>query len=68
MTQLTADTPAAPARRRRTALREWVRRNPTMAVGGVLLAAVLGVALFAPWLGTVDPLNINPIGQSTTGP
>jgi len=32
-----------------------------MAAGGALLLVMLAVAALAPWLGTVDPLNINPI-------
>ncbi len=40
---------------------DWVRRNPTVAAGGALLLVMLAVAALAPWLGTADPLNINPI-------
>jgi len=40
---------------------DWVRRNPTVAAGGALLLVMLAVATLAPWLGTADPLNINPI-------
>ena len=40
---------------------DWVRHNPTVAAGGTLLLVTLAVAVLAPWLGTVDPLNINPI-------
>ncbi|HEX7928731.1 MAG TPA: ABC transporter permease [bacterium] len=43
------------------AWRQWLRRNPTMALGGALLVTMLLVALVAPWLGTVNPLDINPI-------
>src|SRR4249920_3347870 len=40
---------------------DWVRRNHTVAAGGALLLVMLAVAVLAPWLGTADPLNINPI-------
>jgi peptide/nickel transport system permease protein len=53
-----ATVTAVPAR---PAWREWIRRNPTMAAGGALLAAMLTIALVAPWLGTVNPLDISPI-------
>jgi peptide/nickel transport system permease protein len=35
--------------------REALRRHPTAIVGGVVLLLMILVALFAPWLGTVDP-------------
>lgn len=37
------------------------RRHPTAIVGGVVLLLMVGVALFAPWLGTTDPLALSPI-------
>ena len=37
------------------------RRHPTALVGAVVLLLMIGVALFAPWLGTVDPLALSPI-------
>jgi len=46
---------------RRGRVRTFLRRHPTAALGGVLLAAMLFIALFAPWLGTVDPIAIDPI-------
>jgi peptide/nickel transport system permease protein len=49
----------APPRPRR--LREIVRRHPTVVAGGLLLALMVGMALFAPWLGTVDPQALSPI-------
>jgi peptide/nickel transport system permease protein len=38
----------------------FVRRHPTVAVGGALLVVIVVAALAAPWLGTVDPISINP--------
>lgn len=36
------------------------RRNPTIVIGCFLLAIMFVLAVFAPWLGTVDPQSINP--------
>ncbi|HET6182438.1 MAG TPA: ABC transporter permease [Acetobacteraceae bacterium] len=38
----------------------FIRRHPTIAVGGVLIAIMIGIAMCAPWLGTVDPTAIAP--------
>ena len=35
-------------------------RHPTIVVGGALLLAMLFIAIFAPWLGTVDPTALAP--------
>jgi peptide/nickel transport system permease protein len=35
-------------------------RNPAVVTGAAILALMLGIALAAPWLGTVDPAAINP--------
>ena len=37
------------------------RRHPTAIVGGIVLAAMILIAGFAPWLGTVDPQAVAPI-------
>ena len=37
------------------------RRHPTAIAGGVVLLLMVAVALFAPWLGTTDPLALSPI-------
>src|SRR5689334_9455063 len=42
-------------------LREALRRHPTAIAGGVVLAAMVLVAVLAPWLGTVDPQALSPI-------
>ena len=47
--------PVLPASARRRLL-----RNPGVIVGGVILAIILLLGLAAPWLGTVDPVAINP--------
>jgi len=44
-----------------TRFRDAFRRHPTAIVGGVVLSAMLLVAVFAPWLGTVDPQAVSPL-------
>lgn len=39
----------------------FLRRNPTMACGLALLVIMVLVALGAPYWGTIDPLELNPI-------
>jgi peptide/nickel transport system permease protein len=39
----------------------YIRRHPTMIVGGVLLLIMLVMAMFAPYLNTVDPQALSPI-------
>src|ERR1700680_1055726 len=51
--------PAVPARPRRVV--RYVRRHPTIIIGGVLLAIMLAMAVFAPWLSTVDPQALAPV-------
>jgi peptide/nickel transport system permease protein len=46
--------------KRRGAVATYVRRHPTIAVGGALLALMLAMAVFAPWLGTIDPTALSP--------
>ncbi|HEV8517649.1 MAG TPA: ABC transporter permease [Burkholderiales bacterium] len=36
-----------------------MRRHPTVAIGGALLIVMVLVAVFAPYLGTVDPTTLN---------
>jgi peptide/nickel transport system permease protein len=51
---------AAPVTRK-GGLRTYVRRHPTMVVGAVLLGLIVLMAIFAPYLGTVDPQALSPI-------
>src|SRR5215813_9946071 len=51
---------AAPAARRGSA-RAYVRRHPTIVVGATLLGLMALMAVFAPYLGTVDPQALSPI-------
>src|SRR5262249_10421252 len=49
---------AAPSRR---SLRRYIRRHPTIVVGGALFLLMLAMAVLAPWLGTVDPQALSPV-------
>jgi peptide/nickel transport system permease protein len=49
---------AAPAQRGRVAT--YLRRHPTIVVGGGLLALMVAMAILAPYLGTVDPQALAP--------
>src|SRR5436189_6465661 len=51
--------PAAPARE--GGVRRYVRRHPTIVVGSILLLLMTVMAVFAPWLGTVDPQALAPV-------
>jgi peptide/nickel transport system permease protein len=46
---------------RRGGVRTYVRRHPTIVVGGALLGLMAMSAIFAPWLATVDPQALSPI-------
>ena len=52
---------APPARR--FSLLTAIRRNPTIALGGVLLLALVVVAILAPLIATHDPLKITPVNR-----
>jgi peptide/nickel transport system permease protein len=57
--------PAVPAPRSMSPtwrrFRDAFRRHPMAIVGGVILVLMVAVAVFAPWLGTVDPEAVSPI-------
>src|SRR5262245_37683535 len=40
--------------------RDAFRRHPTAIAGGIVLALMILIAVFAPWLGTVDPQALSP--------
>ena len=52
--------PAAPSASRR-GLRAYIRRHPTIVIGATLLVLMALMAIFAPYLGTVDPQALSPI-------
>ena len=49
-----------PPRRARGRVSMFLYRYPTIALGGFILALVLMMAIFAPYLGTVDPTALAP--------
>jgi peptide/nickel transport system permease protein len=51
----------APATVWRQRIWRYVRRHPTMLLGAALLAIMIGMAVFAPYLATVDPQALSPI-------
>ena len=48
---------------RRFSLASAIRRNPTIALGGVLLFLLVVMAVFAPWIAHTDPLKIAPVNR-----
>jgi peptide/nickel transport system permease protein len=56
-----ADDLALPPRR--FSLASAVRRNPTIAFGGILLAALIVMAILAPVIATSDPFKIAPVNR-----
>ncbi|HUA54286.1 MAG TPA: ABC transporter permease [Candidatus Sulfotelmatobacter sp.] len=61
MTAAPFDEAADLAALQRVAWRDAVRRHPTVVVGGALLVLMVAMAVFAPYLGTVDPQALSPI-------
>ncbi|HWT17299.1 MAG TPA: ABC transporter permease, partial [Variovorax sp.] len=54
-TAVVEDAPFVPPRWR------WMRKHPTLIVGGLLLVAVAAVSIGAPWIATLDPQDIDPL-------
>jgi peptide/nickel transport system permease protein len=61
MTATSLDDAADIAVSKPVSLREIVRRHPMVIVGSGLLLAMVAMAAFAPYLGTVDPQALSPI-------
>jgi peptide/nickel transport system permease protein len=51
---------AAQLPKKRGAIATYTRRHPTVVIGGVLLGLMVAMAIFAPFLGTVDPTALSP--------
>ncbi len=49
-----------PPRKERGPVAMFAYRHPTIFAGGLLLAIIIGIAIFAPYLGTVDPTALAP--------
>jgi peptide/nickel transport system permease protein len=56
------DDLAIPAARRFSLWRA-IRRNPTIALGAVLLSVLIVLAVFAPFIATSDPFKIAPVNR-----
>lgn len=41
----------------------WLRKNPTLVLGAVLLLAIALLSLAAPWVATHDPTDIDPLAR-----
>src|SRR5215467_9454347 len=52
---------ATAAQSRRLRVRRYIRRHPTIVVGGALFLLMLAMAVLAPWLGTADPQALSPV-------
>src|SRR5437868_5556300 len=52
---------SAAATARRGGLWAYVRRHPTIVIGGALLSVMAAIAIFAPYLGTTDPQALSPV-------
>jgi peptide/nickel transport system permease protein len=61
MTAIAIERTAESASPTWTRFRDAFRRHPTAIVGGVVLLAMLLVAVLAPWVGTVDPQAVSPL-------
>jgi peptide/nickel transport system permease protein len=61
MTAIAIESTVKSASPTSTRFRDAFRRHPTAIVGGVVLLAMLLVAVFAPWLHTVDPQAVSPL-------
>ena len=63
MTIAPTDLAAAPSFDvpRRGKMHDIFRRHPTAMAGAILLTLLILMAIFAPWLGTVDPQALAPI-------
>jgi peptide/nickel transport system permease protein len=60
----TITAPIAPAKSVSPTLRrfrEAFRRHPTALIGGAILLVMIALAIFAPWLHTIDPQQVFPI-------
>lgn len=60
MTTAIAATDVSTVPPARSAFATFLRRHPTVVFGGALLLCIVVASIAAPWLGTVDPINIDP--------
>ena len=50
--------------KRRGPVALFIRRYPNIAIGGFLVSIIVGIAIFAPVLGTIDPTALSPIQRT----
>jgi peptide/nickel transport system permease protein len=50
--------------RKRTTTWQRVRRNGAVRAGGIVLALLILMAIAAPWLGTIDPMAMDPVSAN----
>jgi peptide/nickel transport system permease protein len=61
MTAIALELPARSVSPTWKRFKDAFRRHPTAIVGGAVLLLMILVAVFAPWLGTVDPQAVSPL-------
>ena len=61
MTAIALDQPVKSESLTWRRFKDAFRRHPTAIIGGVVLLLMILVAVFAPWLGTVDPQAVSPL-------
>lgn len=57
------EQPAVPAARKPNVAAKLLR-NPSVVVGGGVLILTVAIGVLSPWLGTVDPIELNPIARN----
>lgn len=61
MSAIAIDATQPPAASTWQFIRDAFRRHPTAIIGGVVLLVMIAIAVFAPWLWTVDPQAVSPV-------
>ena len=64
MADVILDTPIVAAPAKPSAALRKLLHNPAVLFGGTVIAIVVLMGLLAPWLGTIDPIAINPIARN----
>ena len=42
----------------------FIKKHPAIAIGAFMLSVLILVAIFAPWLGTIDPTALSPVRRT----
>lgn len=48
---------------KRSRVPRWLRKHPTLIIGGLLLIVMVVLSLAAPWIATHDPQDIDPLAR-----